>query len=247
MHEQSSIQPGTANARRLATAWALAALAAGMIIGCTTGTPAAPEGTEIPIAYEYIPGSRDVLLGNFDAIISATVIDQVSDVPQVGVGVYFRVTAGPGQFTEEGPVITNHAGHAESVLIARGATSTNRVSVEVSSGPATAKLDIDVNGGFSATNESPTASFTISPDPPRVNQDVTVNVSASSDPDCPGGDPETWSVAWGDGLSDTGLVFDTTTTKTHRYTAAATVTITVTVEDCTGLEDTASKTVAVAP
>jgi hypothetical protein len=221
-----------------------------MLIACTTGTPAAPEGTEIPIAYEYIPGSRDVLLGNFDAIISATVIDQVSDVPQVGVGVYFRVTAGPGQFTEEGPVITNNAGHAESVLIGRGATSTNKVSVEVSSGPTIAKLDIDVNGGFSPTNDPPNASFTLSPDPPRANQDVTVNVSGSSDTDCPGGDPETWSVNWGDGTTDSNLQFDTTTTKVHRYATnlgGTSVTIVVTVEDCTGLEDTASKTVTVAP
>ena len=244
MNERSRLEGWTSDTRRIGPALALAAGVASILLGCNVGTPAAPEGTEIPIAYEYM--SRDIALGNFDAIISATVIDKVSDVPQVGVGVYFRVTGGPGQFTEEGPVITNNAGHAESILIGRGAIPPIKVSVEVSSGPTIAKLDINATGGFSLTNLPPTASFTLSPDDPTVNTVTTVNVSASSDSDCPGGKPETWTVNWGDNTpTDTGLQFSTMPTKTHTYTATGSVTIVVTVTDCTGLTATASKTVTV--
>ena len=88
-------------------------------LGCSSGTPAAPEGTEIPVSYEYI--TRNLTSGDFEAIIRATVIDQVSDVPQVGVGVYFRVTGGPGAFNNQGPIRTDDDGRAESVLIGRGA------------------------------------------------------------------------------------------------------------------------------
>lgn len=233
-----------AQGRRLA----LAAFAAGLLVlatlACTTGTPSAPDGTEIPVSYEYI--TRNLVSGDFEAIINATVIDQVSDVPQVGVGVYFRVSGGPGAFVNEGPVRTDDRGHAESVLIGRGALSTNKISVEVSSGPAVAKLDIDVTGGFSSTNEPPTAAFTVTPNPPRAGQVATVDVAGSSDPDCPGDDPETWTVDWGDGTTADDGRFETTTDVTHTYasgTAGQSFTIKLTVEDCTGLTDSATKSV----
>ena len=223
-----------------------ATLAAGvLVLGCETGTPAAPEGTEIPVTYEYI--SRDIPTGNFDAIISATVIDQDSDVPQVGVGVYFRVTGGPGQFVDTGPIETDEDGHAESVLVAHGATHTpsNKVSIEVSSGPTTAQLDIDVEGGFSETNQPPVASFTLNPNPPRAGQVATVDVGGSTDADCPGGDPTSWTVEWGEG-SPTEGTFSNGTSATHTYPSSAagsTYTIRVTVEDCTGLTHSTSRTV----
>jgi hypothetical protein len=223
---------------------ALALTAAGL--GCSSGTPAAPEGTEIAVSYEYVEGTRNLTSGDFDAIIRALVLDSESDVPQVGVGVYFRVTGGPGAFTVVGPVETDEDGWAQSILVARGALSTNKVSIEVSSGPAVAELDIDVNGGFSSTNEPPEAAFTISPNPPRAGQVVTVDVGDSSDADCPNDEPETWEVDWGDSSTPDEGRFSSDTEATHTYasgSAGQSVTIRVTVEDCTGLTDSATRTV----
>src|SRR5690349_11533312 len=81
---------------RLALAACTASLGVAALLGCTTGDPAAPEGSEIVASCEYVPGTRQVVAGNFDAIVKALVLDAVSDVPQVGVGVYFIVTNGPG-------------------------------------------------------------------------------------------------------------------------------------------------------
>lgn len=214
---------------------AIAAPAAFMLLGCHAGTPAAPEGTEIPVSCAFI--SRDIPAGNFDAVISATVIDKDSDVPQVGVGVYFRVTQGPGEIVNQGPIVTDNHGHAETVLLGRGVTGTNKVSVEVSSGATIAKLDLSATGCFSSTNVPPTASFTVAPNPPSVTGMVTVDVSGSSDTDCPGGDPDTWTVDWGDSTAPSTGRFATTTQAMHDYAdtrRGMSTTITVTVEDCGG-------------
>ena len=219
----------------LLAAFVAPAAAGCLLLGCHAGTPAAPDGTEIPVSCAFI--SRDIPAGNFDAVISATVIDKDSDVPQVGVGVYFRVTQGPGSIVNQGPVVTDNHGHAETVLLGRGVIGTDKVSVEVSSGATIAKLDISATGCFSSTNVPPIAAFTLAPTAPSVTGNTTVDVATSSDADCPGGKPDTWTVDWGDGTTpDTGR-FATTTVVTHDYAdtrRGMSTTISVTVVDCAG-------------
>jgi hypothetical protein len=230
--------------RMLAAAAASAALAA-LVVGCHSGTPAAPEGTEIPVSCEFL--SRDVTTGDFEALIKAVVIDEESDVPQVGVGVYFRVSGGPGEMSDEGPIRTDNAGRAQSVLIGRGATVGNDVTVDVSSGSATAEITLDVGGCFSATAVRPRLVATVTPNPapnPTASNptEVTVDLSRSTDSDCPGGEPDSWSINWGDGETTTDQFADEDS-PTHDYVPSdvptdRTVTIDIEVEDCQNLTDT---------
>lgn len=229
-----------------------AAIGAGLLaatLACHSGTPAAPEGSEIPVTCEFL--SRDVATGNFEALIKAVVIDEESDVPQVGVGVYFRVRSGPGEMVDEGPIRTDNDGRAQAVLIGRGATAGNDVTVEVSSGSATAEISLDVEGCFSATAVRPRLVFTLTPNPARANQDVRVDLSDSTDSDCPGGKPETWRIDWGDGDVDEGD-FDTSDEATHRYQtadipASNELTVEIEVEDCQGLTDSETRTLRFEP
>lgn len=231
---------------RRAARWALPLLAAPLaatLLACHSGTPAAPEGTEIALNCEFI--TRDVATGNFEAIIKSIVIDEESDVPQVGVGVYFRVKSGPGEMNDEGPIVTDNDGRAQAVLVARGATDANDVTVEVSSGPASSEITLDVLGCFSASAQRPVLDANVSPNPARADQDVTVDLSDSSDTDCPGGKPDSWRIDWGDG-EVTSDEFADEDQPTHRYTTSdiptdRTLDIEIEIEDCQGL--TANETV----
>ena len=222
---------------------ALAAGLAAAILGCHAGTPAAPEGSEIPVTCEFL--NRDVTTGNFEALIKAVVIDELSDVPQVGVGVYFRVSSGPGEMVDEGPIRTDNDGRAQAVLIGRGATVGNDVTVQVSSGEATAEIALDVGGCFSSTAVRPRLVVTVSPNPARAGQVVTVDISDSTDSDCPGGEPDSWRITWGDGETSTDDFADEDKPE-HTYTASDvpadnTLDIEIEIEDCQGL--TATETV----
>ena len=64
-HEPNRTALGT----RLALAVAGVSLLLGTTLGCVSGTPAAPDGTEIPVSYEYI--TRNTTSGDFEAIINA--------------------------------------------------------------------------------------------------------------------------------------------------------------------------------
>ncbi len=232
---------------RLAGALLLTASAGAGLLGCHAGTPAAPEGTEILLTCEFL--SRDLITGNFEAIIKAQVLDLESDVPQVGVGVFFRVSAGPGTIATTGPVVTDNSGRAQAVLVGRGATSGNEVTVRVSSGPATADITMGASGCASSSAVPPRLVFTVSPNPARVTQIVTVNMSASTDTDCPGGKPTSWRIEWGDALT-TNDTFANTDAPTHDYRddiiptgqTTMTVTIRITITDCQGLTATDTST-----
>jgi hypothetical protein len=238
---------------RLIPGLAVTACVLATLMGCHSGTPAAPEGTEIPVSCEFL--TRDVNTGDFEALIKAVVIDEASDVPQVGVGVYFRVKSGPGEMDDEGPIRTDGSGRAESVLIGRGATSGNKVTVEVSSGPVTSEIQLDVLGCFSSTAVPPVLSYARTPTGQvSVTQTVTIDLSASTDSDCPGGKPDSWEVNWGEGTPDRGTFVDANSAKpTHDYTdslvpttpADATVTksVTIKITDCQGLTKTATESI----
>jgi hypothetical protein len=230
---------------RVALAAASAALGLAALVACTTGDPAAPEGSEIVASCEYVPGTRQVAAGNFDAIVKALVLDATSDVPQVGVGVYFIVSNGPGVMEREGPILTDSHGRAQAILVARGAIASNAVTVSLQSGEAHVDIKLDVLGCFSQSAEAPVAAFTLNPDPPRVGSAVTADFATSSDADCPTGDPESWTIRWGDGQSDTGM-FATDHDATHDYAdnlRDTQVTIEVEVADCTGLRNITQRTV----
>lgn len=84
---------------------------------------------------------------------------------------------------------------------------------------------------------NPTASFTISPTDPAVDDDVFVDASASTVP--PGRSIVSYAWNFGDGSSGSGR------TASHHYTKASTYTIVLTVTDSTGRKGVASKTVQV--
>lgn len=229
----------------------MAALGLAALIGCNAGTPAAPEGTEIPVSCEFL--TRDVPSGNFEALIKAVVIDADSDVPQVGVGVYFRVKSGPGEMADEGPIRTDNDGRAQAVLVARGATAGNKVTIQVSSGPVTSEIQVDVLGCFASASVPPVLNVSRTPTGQvSVTQAVTIDMSGSTDSDCSGGKPDRWEINWGDGQTTRGQ-FATDDNPTHDYDdslvptspAGATVdkTITITITDCQGLTDTGTETV----
>jgi hypothetical protein len=223
--------------------------ATSLLLACHSGTPAAPEGSEIATGCEFI--SRNPTTGDFEAILNATVMDATSNVPQVGVGVFFRVASGNGQVQFEGPIRTDDDGHAESVLVATGATAANPVSVQVSSGPAEATLQLSVTGCSGRSADPPRAALTLNPTSGhRAGQAITSNVGTSTDADCPSGKPDTWRVDWGDSTPpDEGSFTGTDTEATHTYAASlagTSVTITVTVTDCTGLTATTTRTISLA-
>lgn len=234
-----------------AAALLLSATLCASIVGCHSGTPSAPEGTEIPVTCEFI--SQDVTTGNFEALIKAVVIDEESDVPQVGVGVYFRVRSGPGEIRSGGPIRTDNAGRAQAVLVGQGATAGNEVTVEVSSGPASAEIELDVIGCFSATAVRPRLVATVSPNPAdRTGDNVVVDLSRSTDSDCPGGVPVSYTINWGDG-DTTNEDFATEDKPDHDYAAAdipaapGTLDIEIEIEDCQGLKDTQTLTLRFTP
>lgn len=208
---------------------ASAALLSTALLGCTTGTPAAPEGSKIFLAFAYVPGSQDFATGEFEAVVQVRVLDSVSDVPQTGVGVFFRVTQGPGSFVEADSVRTTNDGTAQNVLVASG-----EVTLVVSSGPTEAELTLDVNSGTTTEDQFPTACFTTDINGTRV----TVDVGCSTDEDCSGDEPDTFTVDWGDGSVDRDLPFSQGDVD-HTYSPGS-YDITVSVTDCQNLTDTAS-------
>ena len=220
----SSAAGALSRAAGLATAAALCAVA---LLGCTTGTPAAPEGSKIFLAFAYVPGSQDFATGEFEAVVQVRVLDSISDVPQTGVGVFFRVTQGPGNFIESNSIRTTNDGTAQNVLVASG-----EVTLVVSSGATEAELTLDVNSGTTTEDQFPEACFTTDVNGTRV----TVDVGCSTDEDCSGDEPDTFTVDWGDGTVDRELPFCQGDVE-HTYTPG-TYPITVSVTDCQNLTDT---------
>jgi PKD repeat protein len=82
----------------------------------------------------------------------------------------------------------------------------------------------------------PIASFTLSPTEPIVNETVTFDASASSDPD---GTIVSYAWDFGDGASDSGAIVE------HAYTAAGTYDVSLTVTDNDGLTHTITKSITV--
>lgn len=82
----------------------------------------------------------------------------------------------------------------------------------------------------------PTASFTATPSPAAVGQDVAFDGRGSTDPEAA---IATYEWAFGDGATAAGA------TVTHRYAAAGTYTATLTVHDAYGLTGSASQTITV--
>ena len=236
---------GSANWKR--DGWPRVAALAGLsaaLLACHTGTPAAPEGTIIAVGCDII--SSNATTGDFDAIVNALVFDDDSDVPQVGVGVYFIVESGPGVIQTSNPVVTDAHGHAQAVLSATGARSGNAVTVNISSGPVESTLDMDVDGCSGSHASAPVAALRITPatGPYSRTSAVTIDVGTSTDADCPGSKPDDWDIDWGDGTAHASGGFNGSTSSTHTYGASAPdpVTVTVTVTDCTGLTDTLTQT-----
>ena len=209
------------------------------LLGCTTGTPAAPEGSKMFATFAYVPGSQDFGTGEFEAIVNVRVLDSISDVPQTGVGVFFRVISGPGSFLRSDAVRTDNDGKAQNVLIASG-----EVTVVASSGDTQVELTLDVNSGTTTEDQFPDACFTISQGG-TGNATVTVDVSCSTDADCSGGVPDRFTVDWGDGTIDRDLPFSQGDID-HVYSSGSHV-ITVSVTDCQNLTDTAPTRMVTVP
>lgn len=207
----------------------LAALLGAALLGCTTGTPAAPEGSKIFLTFGY--AAQDFDTGDYEAVIVARVLDEVSDVPQTGVGVFFRVSSGPGSFIESDAVRTDNDGIAQNVLIGSG-----EVTLVVSSGVSEAELTLDVNSGTSPEVQLPDACFTVDQSG-TGNSVVTVDVGCSEAPECADEEPDTFTVDWGDGATDNDLPFSQGDVM-HTYQPGS-WDIVVSVSDCQGLTDTA--------
>lgn len=220
---------------RIAAAVALSG--AGLLLGCTTGTPAAPEGSEMQLDCDVV--ASDPPAGNFTSIIVASVRDAVSDVPAVGVGVFFRVASGPASLQGQNPVVTDDDGLARIIVVGTAAFGNDSVDIEASSGEVEADISIGVagcTGGGGA--QEPVARMTVTPPTPDIGEEVEVNVSSSTDADCAGMEPDDWEVDWGDGTTRSTGSFDSATIARHTYSGMArTVTIVVTVTDCNGLTD----------
>lgn len=232
----------------LALASVIAVAATALALGCSTGTPAAPEGTEIYATFDFV--ECNIETGDFEVLLQTRVLDTLSGVPQTGVDVLFLKTEGLGRFLpsaqSQATVRTNNDGIARILLEAESALdSASEVTVRmVSGGAEEAEISLVACGGTSPTARPPDARFTVTPDMATTGETVTVDVSGSSDPDCPGGEPDDWAVDWGDGAFSSGS-FDGSTTATHSYSTAGTFTIELTVENCVGEEDTTSRSLSV--
>jgi PKD repeat protein len=99
--------------------------------------------------------------------------------------------------------------------------------------PATTTHTVTVNG---STNQQPTASFSLSPNPALTGQQVSFDATTSSDPD---GTISSYSWDFGDGTTGSGA------TASHAYSAVSTYTVTLSVTDNRGGTDTTTHTVTV--
>jgi PKD repeat protein len=114
-------------------------------------------------------------------------------------------------------------------------------------GTYTATLTVQDNSGATASttrpvvvsapsNQPPVASFTLSPSTTQPGVAVSMNASASYDPD---GAIASYSWTFGDGNAGTGV------TTSHAYSSAGTYTVTLTVQDNGGATGTTSRQVLV--
>jgi PKD repeat protein len=110
-------------------------------------------------------------------------------------------------------------------------------------GTYTVMLTVTNSVGLSSTtsqqitvDESPTASFTVSPGPHAVGRAITVDGSASNDPD---GTISSYAWTFGDGSTTTGA------TASHAYKSSGTYTITLTVVDSSDRMNTTSQQITV--
>jgi len=90
--------------------------------------------------------------------------------------------------------------------------------------------------GEGIPNQPPTASFTFSPKNPLVNEEITFDASASTDPD---GSIVSYEWDFGDGAKASGEVV------THAYSSAGNYTVILTVTDNEGEKNSTSKTISV--
>ena len=87
-------------------------------------------------------------------------------------------------------------------------------------------------------NQPPTALFTFSPKNPLVNEEITFDASASTDPD---GSIVSYEWDFGDGNTGSGKIV------THSYPSAGDYTVTLTVTDDKGAKDTTTREIKVTP
>ncbi|MEM7248950.1 MAG: PKD domain-containing protein [Acidobacteriota bacterium] len=208
--------------------------AALLALACTSGTPAAPEGTEILLRFDFVDGSRDLVSGDFQAIITATLFDEDSNVPQTGVGVFFEVTNGPGTFEFE-TVNTDNGGRARNVLTADGAQVGNEVTFRAFSGVSTSNtLSLNVE---QASGNAPPMACIRSANATGGGLQVTLDIGCSEAPACRDNQISDWEVDWGDGTAPQNLA-GTTNIAMHTYASAGSYTIRVTVDDCQNLSST---------
>jgi len=232
--------------RRAASLAASSLLALGLL-ACTTGTPAAPAGSTIYATIRFV--DRNVQTGDFEAIVTAIVLDSVSGVPQTGVQVNFFILEGLALFQPDGrgdiQVRTNSHGRSEALVQATGALDAgSQVTVRMVSGEAD-EVEVSLTVfGSSASARPPVARFTFSPTSPTTSDAVRVDVSGSTDPDCPTGQPDDWRIEWGDDTTASGT-FSGTTTSSHTYTRPGTYEITLEVTNCLGETDSTTESVTV--
>ena len=90
--------------------------------------------------------------------------------------------------------------------------------------------------GEGIPNQPPKASFTFSPKNPLVNEEITFDASASTDPD---GSIVSYEWDFGDGNTGSGKIV------THSYPSAGDYTVTLTVTDDKGAKDTTTREIKV--
>jgi hypothetical protein len=222
---------------RTAVALCLVGLAT-LLPGCSTSDPVAQTNDEIVLFALFVP--NDDPLFEFRVVLKAIVQSPTSGVRRDGVLVLFRITEGAG-ILDKTEVMTNDNGEAFVQVLA----SSETITVEALSGSARATIDMDESGASVGQNQPPTAVLNFTPSSPRVNQDVTFDVSDSTDPE---EDLDTWQITdYGDGNTSQQFKFSDRTSVTYSYSSSDTYEATVLVTDGGGRSDTDTRTVTVSP
>jgi len=161
--------------------------------------------------------------------------------PTAGEAVAFDAS---GSFDPDGSVVAyewtfgdGSAGVSETTSHTYASAGTYTVELTVTDDDGeTATTTETVTVTDSTANLPPTASFTVSPSGPAVDESVAFDAAGSTD-----GDGTIASYAWtfGDGTTATGV------TPVHTYTSAGTYTVELTVTDDGGATDTTTQTVTV--